>query len=126
MAIRVLAALLAVTLALPLNALAQARGDVWRDFIARVDVGTEMNVQLQNGQRFRATLIAVRDDAVLLQPRTRVAVPVQAIPYHEIVRMDQQRRGGGMAAGKAALIGVAAGAATFLAIVAIVFAAIDD
>ena len=125
MAIRLLAAFLAVTLALPMNALAQARGDVWRDFIARVDVGAEMNVQLRNGQRFRATLIAVRDDAVLLQPRTRVAVPVQAIPYDAIVRMDQ-RRGGGMAAGKAALIGVAAGAATFLAIVAIVFAAIDD
>ena len=125
MATRLLAALLTLILASPINAAAQARDNVWREFIARVDVGTEMDVHLTNGQHFRATLIGVRDDVVLMQPKTRITVPVQAISYDAIAKMER-RPGNGMNAGKAALIGIASGAAAFLAIVAIVFAAVDD
>ena len=122
---RSIALFLSLMLTLPNTAAAQAGGDVWRAFVAKVDVGTELDVHLQNGQHFRATLLGTRDDAVLLQPRTRVTVPVQAVAFDAIARMAS-RRDRGMGAGKAALIGIASGAATFLAIVAIVFAAIDD
>jgi hypothetical protein len=120
-----LAVVLVVALALPNVAAGQARSDVWREFVAKVAVGTEMNVHLQNGQHFRATLIGARDDAVLLQPKTRVTVPVQEVSYDAIARIER-RQEGGMSAGRAALIGIASGAAAFLAIVAIVFSAIDD
>ena len=122
---RLTASLLALILALPVHAAAQVRDDVWREFIGKIDVGTELDVHLQNGQHFRAILIGARDDAVLVQPKTRITVPVQAISYDAIARMERHR-GNGMNAGKAALIGVASGAAAFLAIVAIVFAAVDD
>ena len=38
--------------------------DVWRNFANRVDLGTELNVQLSDGHRVRATLVGVEDDAV--------------------------------------------------------------
>ena len=81
--------------------------DVWRNFASRVDLGTELNVQLSDGRRVRATLVGVEEDAVLLQPRTRIAVPVQAVRYDDIVRMEPRK--GGHDTGKAVAIGVATG-----------------
>ena len=117
--------ILSFVLTVPTGAAAQGSTDVWRDFVARVEIGTELDVHLHNGQHFRATLLGARDDAVLLQPKTRVTVPVQAVSFDAIARLAP-RRGGGMGPGKAALIGIASGAATFFAIIAILFATVDD
>jgi hypothetical protein len=105
-------------------AAAQDQRDLWRAFVEKVEVGTELTVRLRDGQRFRATLIGTRDDAVMLQPKTRVPVPVQPVPYDAIVSLE--RRGeGGMGAARAAAIGVASGAATFLGILLILLATVD-
>lgn len=114
-------ALIAMTAA---GSSAQTPADTWRQFAERVEVGTELNVRLTNGQRVRATLIGVRDDAVLLQPRTRVPVAVQAVSYSDILRME--RRGKGIGAGKAAAIGVAAGVGAFFGTMAILVAALGE
>lgn len=98
--------------------------DVWRNFARRVDLGTELTVQLSDGQRVRATLVGVEDDAVLLQPRTRIAVPVQAVRYDDIVRMEPRKNGHGT--GKAVAIGVATGVGTFFGIMLLLFAAVGD
>jgi hypothetical protein len=120
-----LAIVLTIALAAPTGAAAQVSGDVWRGFVEKVDVGTEMNVRLTDGTRFRAVLVGGRADAVLLQPKTRITVPVQAVPYNSIAALER-RQHGGMGAAKAAAIGVGAGAATFLGILLVLFAAIDD
>jgi hypothetical protein len=104
-------------------AAAQDQGDVWRTFAGRVEAGTELTVRLHDGQRFRAALVEARDDVVMLQPRTRVPVPVQPVPYEAILSLE--RRTGGIGAGKAAAIGVATGAGTFLAILLILLANVD-
>jgi hypothetical protein len=103
---------------------AQTSSEVWRSFAERVDVGTELNVRLEDGQRLRATLVGVRSDAVLLQPKTRIPVPVQAVPYDAIVRLERTKRGVG--AGKAVAIGVATGVGTFFATMAILLALVAD
>jgi hypothetical protein len=82
-------------------------------------------VRLQEGKRFRAVLVGVREDAVLLQPRTRVPVPVQAVPYDAIAAMER-REGGGIGAGKAAAIGVATGVGSFFAMMLIMLAIVAD
>jgi hypothetical protein len=46
-------------------------------------------VRLRNGQKFRATLIDAREDVLLLQPKTRVPVPVQPVSYDAIVSLEQ-------------------------------------
>ncbi len=115
-----------LTLALlAVSTMAYAQADVWRDFVTKVDVGSELDVRLNDGQRFRATLIGVRDDAVLLQPKTRVAVGVQPVPYDTIVAIERREKGAGIGAAKAAGIGVAAGAGTFFAILLILMSALD-
>jgi hypothetical protein len=116
---------LALTLIAPMQAAAQVPADVWRSLAQRVDVGTEVNVRLRDGKRFRAILVGARDSDVLLQPKTRVTVPVQAVPYDAIASFER-RQEGGMGAGKAAAIGVASGVGVFFAIMAILFATIDD
>jgi hypothetical protein len=121
--IRVITAigLIAITAA---GSSAQTPADTWRQFAERIEVGTELNVRLTDGRRVRATLIGVRDDAVLLQPRTRVAVPVQAVSYNEIVRLE--RKGKGIGIGKAVAIGVATGVGAFFGMMAILVAAYGD
>ena len=111
--------------AMPWTAMAQpASGDVWREFAQKLGSGAEINVRLQNGQQFAATLIDARADALLLQPRTRRPVPVQPISYDAIVLLERRDRHG-MGAAKAAGIGIAAGAGTFLAVLAILAATLD-
>ena len=123
---RLLANLLIVVLLSPASpATAQVPGDVWRTFASRVDVGTELQVRLHNGQRFRAILVGITDDGVLLQPKTRVTVPVQSVRYDAIATLER-RSNGGVGAGKAAAIGVATGAGAFFAMMLIVFATLGD
>jgi hypothetical protein len=103
---------------------AQTAPDVWKQFVERVDVGTELHVQLSDGRRIRATLVGMRDDAVLLQPRTRIPVAIQAVPYDVIVRIEPRKAG--HSAGKAVAIGVATGVGVFFGIMALIVAAIGD
>jgi hypothetical protein len=113
------AVLLIVALSLPGAVMAQAPGPgVWREFAGNLDVGSELQVRLADGTRFRATLIRVDDAALLLQPKTRVAVPVQAVPYEAIASLEKPRQGG-IGAAKAIAIGAGVGAAAFWAMLAI-------
>jgi hypothetical protein len=104
--------------------IAQTSPEIWRSFAERVDIGTELNVRLNDGRRMRATLVGVRQDAVLLQPKTRIPVPIQTIPYEEIVRMEPRKSG--LGTGKAVAIGVATGVGVFFGIMAILVAAVAD
>jgi hypothetical protein len=113
-------------LAAPAAAQGVDSGAVWRTFAEQVDVGATLKVRLRDGQTFRATLVQARGDALLLQPRTRVPVPVQPVPYDAIVSLERDGKGGGVSAGKAAAIGVATGVGGFLATLAILMAAFND
>ena len=122
---RLLALSLVVSLVLPSVAAAQIPDDVWRSFAEKLDVGTELNVRLRDGKRFRAVLVGTRADALLLQPKTRVTVPVQAVSYDEIAQLER-RREGGVGAAKAVAIGAASGVGAFFAIMFIMLAVVSD
>ena len=111
-------------LVVPAGVGAQAQPDVWKTFASRIDVGVQLNVRLRNGQKFRATLIDAREDVLLLQPRTRVPVPVQPVAYDAILALEQVK--GGMGAGKAAAIGVATGVGGFFLTMLVILAAVGD
>ena len=103
---------------------AQTTADVWRSFAERIEIGTELNVRLNDGRRMRATLVGVRADAVLLQPKTRIPVSIQAVPYDAIVGMEPRKAG--HSAGKAVAIGVATGVGAFFGIMLLIVAAVAD
>ena len=122
---RVLMFVLILALAMPAGAAAQIPANVWRSVATKIDAGAEINVRLRDGQRFRATLIEARDASVLLQPRTRVPVPVQEVPYEEILVLERRSKGGTGAA-KAIGIGIASGVGGFLVVLAILAATLGD
>jgi hypothetical protein len=100
------------------------QGDIWRSFAQKIEAGTRVRVRLDDGQRVSATLIGANADGLLLQPRTRVPVPVQRIAYDRIVSLERDD-GRGIAAGKAVAIGVASGVGAFLGTLMILIATID-
>jgi hypothetical protein len=99
--------------------------ELWRAFSEKIEVGSAVKVRLHNGQKFTATLVQARSDALLLQPKTRVVVPVQPVPYESIASMERVRSGG-VGAGKAAAIGALTGVGAFLGTMLIFIAAISD
>ena len=124
---RILILLLVFSIVTPATSLAQTAGeaDTWRAFVENVPVGTELNVRLRSGQRFRATIVRTTADAVVVLPKTRVPVPVQPVSYEEIASLER-RQHGGISGGKAAAIGVASGVAGFFGAMLIVLALVGD
>ena len=98
---------------------------LWRAFAEKLDVGSSLKVRLRDGQKFTATLVQAQPAALLLQPKTRVPVPVQPVTYESIASLERVR-GGGIGAGKAAAIGIATGVGAFLATLLIFVAAAYD
>jgi len=115
---------LLIALVMPSGAGAQVPADVWKTFAGRMDVGVELNVRLRNGQKFRATLIDAREDVLLLQPKTRIRVPVQPVAYDAIASLERVK--GGIGAGKAVAIGVATGVGAFFGTLLLILAAAGD
>jgi len=122
--IHVATTVMLVVLVAAQSAIAQTAPDVWRSFAERLDVGTELTVRLNDGRSFRATLVGVRTDAMLLQPKTRIPVAIQSVPYEEIVRLERAKPATG--AGKAVAIGVATGVGTFFGILALLYGLVGD
>jgi len=108
------------------GAFAQAppQGDIWRAFAQKMDVGARVKVHLRDGQRVTATLIRADAEDLLLQPRTRIPVPVQRIPYDQISSLERDERRG-IGAGKAVALGVASGVGAFFGTLLILIATID-
>ena len=100
------------------------QGDLWRGFAQNLDIGTRVRLRLDDGQRVSATLIEANADGLLLQPRTRVPVPVQRIAYDRIASLERDDARG-IGAGKAVAIGVASGVGAFLGTLLILIATID-
>jgi hypothetical protein len=118
---RVVAAIVIASLLWPGTVAAQ----VWRDFAQQVDVGSELKVRLIDGENFRATLVRVDETNLLLQPKTRIPVPVQAVPYDAIASLEPTRKGG-IGVGKAIAIGVGTGVAAFWGTLVVVVALWGD
>ena len=118
--------MLLMAMFVPSMAFAQTppQSEIWRAFAQKVDVGTRVKVRLDDGQRVVATLIEADADGVLLQPRTRVPVPVQRIAYDRIASLERDDARG-IGAGKAVAIGVASGVGAFLGTLLILIATLD-
>src|ERR1044072_4181214 len=103
---------------------AQASSEIWRHFAEQVEVGSELTVRLNDGRHFKATLVGVRDNAMLIQPKTRVPVPIQTVPYDDVLRLERTKPRIG--AGKAIAIGAATGVGAFFGILAVMLGLVSD
>ena len=121
-----LSMMLMIAMVAPSGALAQTppQSEIWRAFAQKVDVGTRVKLRLDDGQRVVATLIDANEDGLLVQPRTRVPVPVQRIAYDRIASLERDDARS-VGAAKAVAIGVASGVGAFLGTLLILIATID-
>jgi hypothetical protein len=121
---RLIALIIVLALVSPAAAQTSSNPDVWRAFAAKIDVGSRVKVRLAGGERFTGTLIQAAPDDLVVQPRTRVPVPVQRVPYDAIVSLERDEARG-IGAGKAVAIGVASGVGAFLGTLLILVATLD-
>lgn len=116
--------ILVATLVCPAAAQTPAHVEAWRAMAQRIELGTRITLRLHDGQRVNATLINVTPDEIVVQPRTRVPVGIQHVPYSAILSFERDE-GRGIGAGKAVALGVAAGAGAFLGLLLIALSAWD-
>jgi len=80
-------------LALPLTSIpasAQSNDDsAWRALAEQLEGGVAVDVRLRDGQHFKATFIAARPDAMLVQRKTRVPVSVEQVNYDSIASLSR-------------------------------------
>ena len=122
-----LLALVLVLLVAAPNVHAQTAIDpnIWRTFAERIDVGRTLRMRTTSGERFKATLLAVSNEGIMVQPKTRVPVPPQMVPYNTIASLEIDN-GKGANVGKAIAIGAAVAAGAFFGLMAITFVLVGD
>jgi hypothetical protein len=102
-----------LVLSLPsIPASAQSSDDgAWRALAEQLEGGVAVDVRLRDGQHFKATFIAARPDAVVVQRKTRVPVSVEQINYESIASLSRAQPSN-LSGGKIAAIALgSAGAA---------------
>jgi hypothetical protein len=105
------AALIASLISVPALAQSAADGSAWRALAEQLEGGVAVEVRLRDGQHFKATFIAARPDAIVVQRKTRIPVSVQQIDYESIASLSRAQPSN-LSAGKIAAIALgSAGAA---------------
>ena len=104
---KVLRLIMGAVLALPLTSIpasAQSNDDsAWRALAEQLEGGVAVDVRLRDGQHFKATFIAARPDAMLVQRKTRVPVSVEQVNYDSIASLSRAQTSK-LSAGKIAAI----------------------
>jgi uncharacterized protein (UPF0303 family) len=96
----VLALWCSLIIAQPAAAQPEVDGEVWRNLAQKLDAGITVDVRLRNRRHFKATFIEGAPDALIIQRKTRVPVPVERIPYDSIASLSRaDRMSGGKIAG---------------------------
>ena len=105
------AALIASLICVPAFAQSVPDESAWRALAEQLEGGVAVDVRLRNGQHFKATFIAARPDAVVVQRKTRVPVSVEQINYESIASLSRAQTSN-LSGGKIAAIALgSAGAA---------------
>ena len=105
-----LALVLALLMASAREGIAQSADEAiaWQTVAQRLDAGVTVDVRLRDSQHFKATFIAARPDAIVVQRKTRVPVGIETIAYESVASLARVEPAG-LSRGKVA--GIAFGAA---------------
>jgi hypothetical protein len=86
--------------------LRQDPSDVWRAFAEQLPPGALVSVHLKNGKSVEGHLVQVTADALHLNPKARIAVPVRVFAFDTIQSIDREKEG--RSPGAKVLIGTSA------------------
>ena len=93
------------------------------EYIQRIPPGSRVKVERTNGDSMRGTLMKASAQGIVVQRNSRVPEPPIDVPVAQLARVTLDQ--GGSTVAKAIGIGIASGAATFFALIALAYAISD-
>jgi hypothetical protein len=96
----------------------------WERYARALPAGARVRVVLLDGTRFTATLLGVEGHDIVVQRATRVPESPRRVPAAHLAALARDE--GGIGVGKAALIGLGVGAASFLTLLLVTIALVGD
>lgn len=97
--------------------------DIWRQYAARLPIGSTVRMRTTGGERLTAVLLVVDDAGITVKPKTRIPEAARQVPFDRLARLELAAEGSNIA--KAAAIGGAVGAGVFLGLLMLLFANVD-
>ena len=122
--IPVIVALVMSMAAGPASAQATNDGLAWRELAQKLQGGVALDMRLRDGRHFKATFITAHDDAIAVQRKTRVPVPIEQVPYDAIASMSRVQPGS-LSGPKIAGIALGSAGAAITAVFLILLATLD-
>lgn len=95
----------------------------WYAYAEKLPIGATVRVRTTDGKRHTAVLSLVDRDGITVEMKTRVPEPARRFPYDQIQQLELKGNGASMA--KAAAVGAAIGAGTFVTLLALLAASWD-
>jgi hypothetical protein len=97
--------------------------EYWYSYAEKLPIGATVRVRTTDGKRHTAVLALVDRNGITLESKSRVPEPARRFPYDQIQQLELKTNGASMA--KAAGVGAAIGAGTFLGLLALLAASWD-
>jgi hypothetical protein len=98
--------------------------DVLSDFAAQLPLGSRVKATLAGNRSIRGTLVKRTDEAIVVQPRTRIPEPLVEVRFDSLVALEQELPSGGVA--RAIAIGVGVGVSAALGMLLLLAATLGD
>ena len=86
--------------------------DYWYSYAEKLPIGSTVQLRTTDGKRHTAVLALVERDGIIVEFRTRIPEPARRFAYDQIEQLEPKQNGASIA--KAAAVGTAIGAGTFL------------
>ena len=96
----------------------------WHALADQLEGGVAVDLRLRDGQHFKATFVAARADALVVQRKTRVPVSVEQINYESIASLSRAQPSN-LSGGKVAAIALGSAGAAVGVLWLIALATID-
>jgi hypothetical protein len=96
----------------------------FKQMASAIPLGARVKLQTTAGRRMTATLLAVHDDAVIVQRASRLPEPPVTIPFADLARLEREVKSG-FSVAKAIGVGLAAGAGAILTLFVIMMSVSD-
>lgn len=92
----------------------------WYSYAEKLPIGATVRVRTTDGTRRTAVLAVVERDGITVELKSRIPEPARRISYDQIQQLELKTNGSSIA--KAAAVGSAIGAGTFLGLLALLAA----
>src|SRR5687768_16220844 len=97
--------------------------DYWYSYAEKLPIGATVRMRTTDGKRHTAVLALVDRDGITVELKSRIPEPARRIPYDQIQQLELKTNGSSIA--KAAAVGSAIGAGTFVGMLALLAASWD-